>query len=146
LSIACSVLGFGWSALELPAARWSGWLSNEASTGRRPITAIKTRIRDAVNASGTSLVELHGVGHRRRVILAQVGEPARFPTPTRSASYNGTAPVEGSVTQIANDTLGRFYYQRKFVEGMTKKEALRALKRRISDTIWRQFQVHLAAR
>src|SRR6476646_5040417 len=31
--------GLGRLALELPAARLSGWLSNEASTGRGPVTA-----------------------------------------------------------------------------------------------------------
>ena len=50
-----------------------------------------------------------------------------------------------AVTQIAHDTPGRVYYQRKITEGKTKKEALRALKRRISDAVWRQLQVALAA-
>jgi transposase len=35
------------------------------------------------------------------------------------------------VTQIRNDTAGRAYFERKLAEGKTKKEALRALKRRI---------------
>ena len=51
-----------------------------------------------------------------------------------------------AVTQIRHDTPGRVYYQRKIAEGKTKKEALRALKRRISDAVWRQLQVDLAAR
>jgi len=44
-----------------------------------------------------------------------------------------------AVTQIAHDTPGRAYYQRKPAEGKTKKEALRALKRRISDAVYRQL-------
>jgi Transposase/Transposase IS116/IS110/IS902 family len=78
------------------------------------------------------------------------------------ASYNGTAPIEVSsggkkrhrlslrgnrklnhaihmaaVTQIRYpDTPGRVYYDKKRAEGKTKKEALRALKRRISDTVY----------
>src|SRR5712671_4964458 len=97
-------------------------------------------------------------------------DPARFPTRQRFASYNGTAPIEASsgpkvrhrlnprgnrklnhamhliaVTQIAHDTPGRAYYQRKLVEHKTNKEALRALKRRISDAVWRQLQVDLNA-
>jgi ribosomal protein S4 len=44
-----------------------------------------------------------------------------------------------AVTQIAHDTPGRAYYQRKQAEGKTKKEALRALKRRISDAVYRQL-------
>src|SRR5205807_4714706 len=44
-----------------------------------------------------------------------------------------------AVTQIRNDTPGRAYYERKIAEGKTKKEALRALKRRISDAVYRQL-------
>ena len=44
-----------------------------------------------------------------------------------------------AVTQIRNDTPGRIYYERKIAEGKSKKEAMRALKRRISDALWRQF-------
>ena len=44
-----------------------------------------------------------------------------------------------AVTQIANATVGRLYYLRKQSEGKTKKEAMRALKRRISDAVYRQL-------
>ena len=44
-----------------------------------------------------------------------------------------------AVTQVRNDTPGRAYYERKLAEGKTKKEALRALKRRISDAVYRQL-------
>ena len=44
-----------------------------------------------------------------------------------------------AVTQIANATVGRPYYLRKQSEGKTKKEAMRALKRRISDAVYRQL-------
>ena len=43
------------------------------------------------------------------------------------------------MTRIRNDTPGRAYYERKMAEGKTKKEALRALKRRISDAVYRQL-------
>jgi hypothetical protein len=51
-----------------------------------------------------------------------------------------------AVTQVRHDTPGRVSYQRKLAEGKTKKEALRALKRRISDAVWHQLQADLAAR
>ena len=51
-----------------------------------------------------------------------------------------------AVTQIRNDTPGRVYFDRKLAEGKTKNEALRALKRRISDAVWRQLQVDLDRR
>ena len=37
------------------------------------------------------------------------------------------------------DTRGRIYYDRKISEGKTKKEAFRALKRRVSDAVYRQL-------
>ena len=63
----------------------------------RDLAAIKSRIRDAVEASATTLVELHGVGPIvAGLVLAYFGDPARFPTAARFASYNGTAPIEAS--------------------------------------------------
>jgi transposase len=116
----------------------------------RDLAAIKLRLRDAIEASATTLLELNGVGPIvAALILAHVGDPARFATPQRFASYNGTAPIEASsgprkrhrlnprgnrklnhamhliaVTQVRHDTPGRVYYLRKVAEGKTKKEAL----------------------
>ena len=42
------------------------------------------------------LLELHGRPDRRGIILGHAGDPARFLTPERFASYNGTAPIEAS--------------------------------------------------
>jgi transposase len=44
-----------------------------------------------------------------------------------------------AITQVSHDTPGRIYFERKLVEGKTRKEALRALKRRISDAVYRQL-------
>ncbi|MDP8931327.1 MAG: IS110 family transposase [Actinomycetota bacterium] len=138
----------------------------------RDIAAMRARITDAVISSGTTLTDLYGVGPiTAALILGQVGDPARFRTRHQFASYNGTAPIEASsgprvrhrlnprgnrtlnhavhmiaVTQIGHDTPGRAYYLRRQAEGKTPKEALRALKRRVSDTVWRQLQVDLANR
>jgi transposase len=154
----------------LERKRFAGDLLSDIRRLDRELTAIKVRIGDAVAASQTSLVELHGVGPIvAGLILGYVGDPTRFPTKERFAAYNATAPIEASsgprkrhrlnprgnrklnhamhliaVTQIAHDTPGRAYHDRKIAEGKTKKEALRALKRRISDAVWRQLQVDLA--
>jgi transposase len=138
----------------------------------RDIATARQRVTDAVHASGTSLLEVHGVGPIvAGFILGHVGDPARFPTADRFASYNGTAPIEASsgptkrhrlnprgnrklnhalhmaaVTQIRHDTSGRVYYLRKIAEGKSRKEALRALKRRLSDVVWRQLQADLTHR
>ena len=44
-----------------------------------------------------------------------------------------------AISQIRLDTEGRAYYRRKRADGKTKLEALRCLKRRISDAIYRQL-------
>jgi transposase len=51
-----------------------------------------------------------------------------------------------AITQVSHDTAGRAYFLRKLAEGKTRKEALRALKRRISDAVWQQLQIDLIAR
>src|SRR5690606_18474730 len=44
-----------------------------------------------------------------------------------------------AVTQLRYDTAGRRFYDRKVAEGKTTKEAQRALKRRISDVVYRHL-------
>jgi hypothetical protein len=44
-----------------------------------------------------------------------------------------------AIVQLRNDTLGRAYYRRKLAAGKTSMEALRALKRRLSDVVYRQL-------
>jgi len=139
----------------------------------RELRDLRRRITEAVDESGTSLTEIFGVGPIvAALIIGYAGDPARFRTRHQFASYNGTAPFEASsgprarhrlnprgnrklnhamhliaVTQIRNaHSPGRAFYDRKLAEGKTKKEALRALKRRISDAVWRQLQVDLGHR
>lgn len=138
----------------------------------RDIAAIKIRVAAAVDASGTTLTELFGVGPLvAAIVIGQVGDPRRFPTRDRFAAYNATAPIDASsgplvrhrlnqrgnrrlnnamhliaVTQISHDTPGRAYFDRRLAERTSKKEALRALKRHISDAVWRQLQADLEPR
>jgi hypothetical protein len=45
-----------------------------------------------------------------------------------------------AITQLRYpDTAGRVFYERKLAEGKTKKEAIRALKRRLSDVVYRHL-------
>jgi hypothetical protein len=44
-----------------------------------------------------------------------------------------------AVVQLRNDTEGRAYYRRKLAAGKTPMEAMRALKRRLSDVAYRQM-------
>ena len=129
------------------------------------LVALKQRISDAVIASGTTVTDIHGVGPIvAALIVGHTGDVRRFATAGHFARYNGTAPIEASsgprvrhrlnprgnrqlnhalhmaaVTQVAHDTPGRAYYQRKLVEGKSRREALRVLKRRISDAVHRQL-------
>jgi transposase len=128
--------------------------------------ATEKRIREAIKASGTTVTEIYGVG---AVIAAQLighsGDIRRFPNRDAYASYNGTAPVEFSsgtrvvhrVSQRGNRVLnhavhmaaitqirqrgsaGRIYFERRVAEGKTKREALRSLKRHVSNAVYRQL-------
>jgi transposase len=125
----------------------------------------KKRIRVAVAASGTTLYDIRGIGPiGAAIILGSVGDITRFPTAGHFASYNATAPIEASsgdkrrhrlnprgnrklnhalhiaaVSQLRYPSEGRDYYQKKIAEGKTTKEAIRALKRRISDVVYRRL-------
>ena len=118
----------------------------------------------AVRASGTSLTGLFGVGPViAGTVIGDVRHVFRFPRRDHFASWNGTAPVEVSsgdrrkvyrlslrgnrrvnhaihmaaISQIRHKhSDGRAFYEKKLAEGKTHKEALRALKRRISDAIY----------
>ncbi len=48
-----------------------------------------------------------------------------------------------AICQISRDTEGQAYYRRKLAEGKSKREALRSLKRRISDTVFKKLLADL---
>lgn len=128
----------------------------------RAVTSVKARAKVAVTASGTSVTDIHGIGPIvAALLLGHTGDITRFPTAGHYASYNGTAPIEASsgpkvrhrlnprgnrqlnhalhiaaIAQARHDGPGRDYYQRKIEEGKTAREARRALKRRISDSVY----------
>jgi len=133
----------------------------------RRIDDVTLKIHAAVKASGTTVTRIYGVGAvSAGLILGEVGDISRFPTRNHFASYTGTAPVAVSsgdrnrhrlnragnrrlnhaihiaaIAQIRYDTPGRAYFRRKLGEGKSRREALRCLKRRISDAVWRQLQL-----
>jgi hypothetical protein len=45
-----------------------------------------------------------------------------------------------AASQLRHDTDGRAYYRRKLAAGKTKAEAMRCLKRRISDALYRRLR------
>jgi len=116
-----------------------------------------------VKASRTSTTKIFGVGPVvAATAIGLTGDVTRFPNRDHFASFNGTAPIDVSsggkkvyrlsrrgsrhlnhalhmaaVTQIRHrHSEGRAYYERKVAEGKGHKEALRCLKRRISDALY----------
>jgi transposase len=51
-----------------------------------------------------------------------------------------------AICQVCHDTQGRTYYRRKLAEAKSEKEALRCLKRRISDAVYKQLRSDLEDR
>ncbi len=129
------------------------------------VKASTKELRVLVLERGSSLMDLTGVGPVVAArILADVGDVARFADRNRSASSTGTAPLDASsgehvrhrlsqagnrkanhvihiagACQIRLDTSGRAYYRRNFAAGKRHLEAMRCLKRRISDAIYRRL-------
>ena len=108
--------------------------------------------------------ELFGVGPVvAAMVIGYTGDVGRFRNRDHFAAYTGTAPIEMSsggrithrlsrrgnrqlkhalhiaaITQIRfPHSPGRAFFDRKVAEGKTKKEAVRALKRRIADAVYR---------
>jgi transposase len=131
------------------------------------IRQARKKLAAAVRAAGTSLTGLFGVGPViAAAVIGDVRHVSRFPGRDHFAAYDGTAPIEVSsggrkvhrlsrrgnrrlnhaihmvaVTQIRyRHSPGRAYYEKKLAEGKTGKEALRALKRQISDAIFACLQ------
>ena len=131
----------------------------------RKIVDLNERIEAEVEASGTTLTEIFGVGPILAAkIIGTVANVARFTTKAHFASYCGTAPVEASSGEVVrhrlslagnrrlnnvlhmvascqarSDARGRAYYRKKLAEGKSHKEALRCLKRRLSDAVFRSL-------
>jgi transposase len=129
------------------------------------IRAADKQLRTLVDSVGSSLRELNGIGPSGAArLLGDIGDIARFRTAGHFASWNGTAPIEASsgdqrrhrlsragnrrinrvlhimaIVQLRHDTPGRAYYRRRLTEGKTPMEAIRALKRHLSDVVYKQM-------
>ncbi|MCM3687834.1 transposase [Kocuria rosea] len=129
------------------------------------------RIAEEFQATGTSLMKFPGISTiLAGKILGEVGDVRRFPSAVHFASYTGAAPLDTSsgdnlrqrlnpggnrqlnsvlhvmaVCQISHAGPGRDYYLKKIHEGKTPREARRALKRRLSNVIYRTMVKDLIA-
>jgi transposase len=139
-------------------------ISDLERTYRRKKAADK-ELTELVTTTGTSLLDLNGIGPSGAArLLVEVGDITRFPDRGHFASWNGTAPIDASsgdqvrhrlsragnrqinrtlhimaTVQLRNPGPGRDYYDRRKAEGKTSMEAMRALKRRLSDIVYRHL-------
>jgi transposase len=135
----------------------------------RRIARSERELAELVAETQSRLMDHYGVGPVvAAIILGEVGNIARFADRHAFASYNGTAPIEVSsgeitrhrlsragnrkinfalhmaaISQIRGRTAGHDYYERKRADGKTHKEAIRCLKRRISDAVYRTLNEDL---
>jgi transposase len=124
--------------------------------------AADKELKELVAATGTHLMDLHGIGPSGAArLLVEVGDITRFPDRDHFASWNGTAPLDASsgdqirhrlsrkgnrqinrvlhimaTVQLRHATEGRAYFDRRTAEGKTSMEAMRALKRRLSNIVY----------
>lgn len=154
------------SLVECERHRIAGEFLDEVRRHDTALRELRARIAAAVTTADSRVCEVYGVGPIvAAYLLGHSGDVRRFPTKGHYARYNGSAPLQASsgplkrhrvnpggnrqlnhalhiaaLAQIAHDTPGRAYYQRKLVEKRNPKEAMRALKRRISDAVYHQLR------
>ena len=131
------------------------------------IRGTRKKLAAAVQAAGTSLTGLSGAGPViAAAVIGDARDVSRFGGRDHFAAYNGTAPIEVSsgprkiyrlsrrgnrrinhaihmaaVTQVRHrHSEGRAYYDQKLDEGKTGKEALRSLKRQVSNAMFACLQ------
>jgi transposase len=130
------------------------------------IKAADKELHQLISTTGSTLRDLHGIGPANAArLLGDVADITRFADKARFASWNGTAPLDASsgdqhrhrlsragnrrinpvlhimaVVQLRTDTEGRRYYDRKVAAGKTNMEAMRCLKRRLSDIVYKQMR------
>src|SRR5262245_28673274 len=116
--------------------------------------AANKELKELVAATGTSLLDLPGIGPSGAArLLVEVGDVTRFATRGHFASWNGTAPIDASSgdvvrhrlsragnrqinrvlhtmarVQLRNPSRGRDYYERKKANGKAPMEAKRCVR------------------
>ena len=133
------------------------------------IKAAARQIELAVADQPLQVNDICGIGAiGTALILGEVGDVRRFRTKHHFANYTGTAPIDVSsgdhdqhrlnrggnrrlnyalhvaaLVQIRHSSQGKAYYLRKRSEGKKPLEAMRCLKRRLSDVVFHALQADL---
>jgi transposase len=128
----------------------------------KEIAETKARLREALAASGTTLTEVPGLIAAK--ILGEVGDVDRIRSQAAFAMMAGTAPLIASsgmssrhrlnrggnrklnfalhytaLVRYRSDEKTKAYVERRRAEGKTFKEAMRCLKRHLSNVVYRQM-------
>jgi transposase len=128
------------------------------------INELERRIAVLVADLAPTLLELHGCGPLTAAkIIGETAGVRRFSDPAKFARFNGTAPipvwssntvkvrlnrggnrqVNAALHRIAITQLrggkGQQYVEARMTRGNTKAEAIRALRRRLSDEVYRRL-------
>jgi transposase len=128
------------------------------------LTAGARRMAEVLDKHGSRLPTVAGVGPvLASRIIGRTGKASRFTTASAFANYAGVAPIDVASGDRARhrlsrhgdrqlnaalhlvaltqarmfDSPGRAYYDRKIAEGKTRNEAMRCLKRRLANHVWR---------
>ncbi len=135
------------------------------------IAGVEKRIALKVDESETTLTQLRGVGFIVAAkILGEIGDPSRIRSKGSFAMMTGTAPLQASSGQTQRHRLNRggnrqlnyalhmmaiarcrgdadtkIYMARLRSEGKSGREAMRCLKRHLSNVIFRQLLADLKA-
>ncbi len=139
-------------------------------------TEIAAELARLVASAGSSLSELCGIAGRSDAeLLVEVGDPRRFAGEGGFARFNGTAPLPASsaegdgepvrhrldrggnrrvnavlhrmaVTQLRCEPRAQAIFDNARARGHTKKEAMRVLKRHLSNVVYRRMTADLRRR
>ena len=155
-----------------PVARFARELLGRIVDLSVTIRALEHEIEQLVRSLAGTLLALPGCGPLTAAkIVGETADMSRFRSKEAFARHNGSAPVpvwSGStvrhrlnrggnrqlnlalhriaITQMRIDARGRAYLDHRRAAGDTKTEAIRALRRRISDDVFRRLRLDEAVR
>lgn len=141
-------------------------LTDQVARLEADIATLTARLDHLVHASRTPLLAICGVGVVVAArLLGELGSTPRVPSAAALAALSGTAPVAVSsgnrqahrlnrggnrqlnraihiiaLAQRRGDARAQAYFAKKLAEGKTKKAAMRCLKRRLVDVLFRALR------
>jgi transposase len=155
-----------------PCARIGGYLVTRIAELTLAIDALAREIRERTETVAPALLDLVGCGPLTAAkLVAETAGVGRFRSRAAFAAHNGTAPIPVwsgnlvrhrlnrggnrqlnlalhriAITQLRCPGPGREYVAKRMAAGDTKTEAIRALRRRLSDEVFRRLHTDEAAR